>query len=132
MIPTPALVLDEESLEGLLIKAGCLAAEETVRKLKAELVQDPQEKHILRLRNFLIDRSTIVKPREIWANGHHIRRIELSAKGKPKSTTWFQMFKRESGLGACTSRPSSQHGRLREWCFEDIANAWEKYYALRW
>ena len=128
----PAIVLTEDVLEEMLIRAGRLAAEQTVAKLKGELMQDPRERHILLLRNFLNDRSTVPNPRDVWANGHHIRQIELSNQGKPRSMTWFQRFKTESGLAACVSRPSPSHGRLQEWTFEDIANAWEHYYALRW
>ncbi|MCW2307360.1 hypothetical protein [Rhodobium gokarnense] len=129
---TPAIVLTHEALDRLLEEAGCRAAEKTVAKLQSQLIQDPRERHLRQLRGYLMDRSTLQNPRELWANGHHIRRIELSSKGKPKSMTWFQRFKHESGLAACISRPSAEHGRLQEWTFEDIANAWDRYYALQW
>ncbi|PLX39564.1 MAG: hypothetical protein C0606_03430 [Hyphomicrobiales bacterium] len=128
----PAIVLSKDVLEEMLTEAGRRAAELTVEKLQAQLVQDPRERHLRLLRSYLLDRSEVEKPRDMWASSHDIRRIELSAKGKPKSTTWFQRFKRESGLAECVSRPSASHGRLQEWTFEDIANAWQRFYALRW
>ncbi|WP_316859782.1 hypothetical protein [uncultured Cohaesibacter sp.] len=127
-----AVVLNKDVLEEMLERAGQRGAELAVAQFKEQLEQDPQDRHVMRLREFLLDRSSVELPREVWASSHHIRRIELSPKGKPKSNTWMQHFKRESGLEGCTSRPSPSHGRLREWCFEDIANAWERFYAFKW
>ncbi|WP_158510368.1 hypothetical protein [Roseibium album] len=46
--------------------------------------------------------------------------------------TWLHRFKQESGLADCASRPCPTHGRLQEWTFENIANAWERYYMMKW
>lgn len=127
-----AVVLSQEALNKMVEQAAQRGAEQAIKHFKTELEQDPQDRHVRRLRDYLADRSSIENPREIWASSHHIRQIELSTKGKPKSTTWMQQFKHESGLADCTSRPSPTHGRLREWTFEDIANAWERFYAFRW
>ena len=128
----PAIVLTKSDLQEMLEQAGQRAAELVLAQHNADLMLDPQERQVKLLRGYLADRSSIEDPRAMWANSHHIRRLEVGANGKPKSMTWLHRFKQETGLAACVSRPSPAHGRLREWTFEDIANAWERYYMLRW
>ncbi|MEM5585235.1 hypothetical protein WNZ15_22455 [Roseibium sp. AS2] len=128
----PAIVLSTEALEEMLERVGRRAAELVVAQLNADLREDPQDRQVKLLRCYLADRRSIEDPRAMWANSHHIRRIEVGSNGKPKSMTWLHRFKQESGLIDCVSRPSPTHGRLREWTFEDIANAWERYYMLKW
>ncbi len=126
----PAVVLTEESLTSLLVAAGELAAKRTVELLENNLVQSPTDKKLLSLIGYIQDRTTIDNPRDHWAHGKHIKMINPPKSGKPRSDTWFHYFKQKTGLHDCFSRKSPEHGRLREWTFEDIAIAWDKYYAL--
>lgn len=123
----PALIIMEHELQHILKTAAKAAAQEVIDAFRAELSVDPSESHIRKLRAFIQDRSTVADPREVWANGKHIRSIRLSSKGKPLSTSWFQHFKVDSGLADCISRKSQTAGGHVEWCFEDIANAWEQH-----
>lgn len=127
---TPAYVLTHTQLEQLMLDTARRAAELTVDKLRAELTQDPSLKQLYDLRGYILDRSTIKNPRARWASSHLIRRIETNSKDQPKSVAWFMKFQKETGLKDCPSRKSPTHGRSREWTFEDIANAWEGYYAF--
>lgn len=128
---TPALVITRHALIELMETVVTNAVQKALEGVQNDLPYDPDARVVDRLRRYLDDRATIDKPRETWAHGKHIRALHLNKAGKPRSVTWFQQFKRESGLAGCPSRTSSQHGRLQEWCFEDIANAWEQYYILR-
>lgn len=123
----PALILMEHELEHMLKATARHAAQEVIENFRAELSTDPTETHIRKLRAFIADRSTVTNPREVWANGKHIRSIKLNSRGKPRSASWFQQFKKQSGLKNCFNRPSMNAGGTREWCFEDIANAWEQH-----
>lgn len=129
---TPAMLITETELNDMLTKAGKLAAQEIVEHLKQDIYQDPQVTLTKRLRAFIEDRSTELNPRDIYANGRHIRMVQPNKNGKPKSTAWFQNFKRDSTLNQCFHRPSPDHGHLQEWCFEDIANAWDHYHRQRY
>jgi len=110
----------------MLNQTAKIAASEVIDAFRAELSIDPNEALVRKLRAYIEDRNTVTSPREVWANGLHIRSIKLSSKGKPLSTSWFQHFKRDSGLVDCFSRKSQTSGGRTEWCFEDIANAWEQ------
>jgi hypothetical protein len=123
----PAFIFMKHELEDMLKSTARHAAQEVIEAFRAELSIDPTETHIRKLRAFIADRSTVTNPRELWANGKHIRSIRLSSKEKPLSTSWFHHFKRDSGLGDCISRKSQTAGGHVEWCFEDIANAWEQH-----
>ena len=127
-----ALVIMEHELTDLLTKTGKIAAAEILEAFRQEINQDPIEKHATTLRNYIEDRTTLKDPRNRFAHGHHIRLLNPAKNNKPKSIAWFQNFKKESQLKDCPSRASTTHGRLQEWCFEDIANAWDYYHRQRW
>ena len=129
---TAAIVVTEEELTNMLTQAGKAGAREVMSEYEQQLEQDPVERHTQLLRDFIEDRSILDNPREVFGSGRHIRRIIPAKNGKPKSVAWFQGFKRESKLNLCKNRPSPDHGRLQEWCFEDIANAWDNYNRQRW
>lgn len=129
---TAALVVTKEELQKMLEEAGRVSAYTVLNSFKEELNTDPMDKQIKRLQSYIEDRTTIDKPRDEWANGRHIRRLNLNMNGKPKSMSWFKTFKQESTLNQCFNRPSPDHGRLQEWCLEDIANAWDHYHRQRW
>lgn len=131
MDTTPAVVLTHHHLRTMLDEVAEKAANKAVANLKTEIRTDPNELIVERLRAYLADRTTEADSREVWAHSGHIRQLELNRRGQPKSVAWFQGFKRVTGLRDCPSRASKQHGRLREWCFEDIANAWVAYYGYR-
>ncbi len=125
----PAIVISEENLKGMLVAAGELAATLTVEKLEKRIIQGPDEKTTLKLRGYIQDRSTLQNPREHWANGIHIKDINPASTGKPRTNTWFHHFKKRTGLKDCFTRQSPRHSRMKEWTFEDVANAWDMYYA---
>jgi len=126
-----ALVVMEHDLRELAIEAGKEAAEKVLAQFQEDMNRTPQDKQVERLRAYIEDRSSCSNPREHWAHSRHIRMIKPTKTGKPKSISWFQKFKKASMLDGCNSKASSDHGRLREWCFEDIANAWEYYHRQR-
>ena len=128
---TPALVMTHHALTELMETVATNAASKALAAAEDVLHYDPDARVVDLLRRYLDDRAALENPREHWAHGKQIRALHKTGAGKPRSVTWFQSFKKESGLGGCPSRISSQHGRLREWCFEDIANAWDQYYVLR-
>lgn len=119
-----AIVVTKHELKELLKEAGEAGASEILDAFKDELITDPVLKQTNRLRDYIADRSTIANPREEWANGRHIRMLKPAKNGKPKSVAWFQEFKKKSKLNQCFHRPSVDHGRLQEWCFEDIYLSW--------
>jgi len=129
---TNAIIVTKQDLKQMLTEAGIIAAETVLNNFKEELNTNPLEKQTKRLKDFIADRSTIPNPKDEWANGRHIRLLAPNKNGKPKSMAWFQTFKKESILNHCPSRSSTDHGRLREWRFEDIANAWDHYHRQRW
>lgn len=129
---TAAMIVTESELNEMLTKAGKVAAQEIIEHLKQEIYQDPVQTVTNKLRAYIEDRGTEQSPRDIYANGRHIRMLVPAKNGKPKSTAWFQNFKRDSTLNKCFHRPSSEHGHLQEWCFEDIANAWDHYHRQKW
>ena len=131
METTPAIVITPHHLIELMENAATNAANKALAAAEEALHYDPDARVVDLLRRYLDDRTTLENPREHWAHGKHNRALHKTGAGKPRSVTWFQSFKKESGLGGCPSRISSQHGRLREWCFEDIANAWDQHYVLR-
>lgn len=123
---TTALIVTKNDLAEIISAAGTMAAIKAVEALRADLNQDPAEKQLQLLRNYIADRTTINNPRDHWASGRLIRMIAPNQNGKPKSVSWFQKFKQTSGLNTCPHRTSHEHGRLQEWCFEDIANVWRR------
>lgn len=122
----PAIILSEYDLEHMVRNAARQAAQEVIDGLLDDLKGNPNDAVVRNLRAFIEDRSTVANPREVWANGLHIRSIYPGRDGKPKSTSWFQQFKIKSGLNDCLYRKSRSAGGTREWCVEDIANAWER------
>ncbi|OBY24582.1 hypothetical protein A9D60_24050 [Leisingera sp. JC1] len=122
----PAMIFLEHELQHMLTEAAKQAAQEVIDNFKSELSTDPNEVVIRKLRKYLADRRSVANPRDQWANGLHIRSIKTNTRGKPRSQSWFQQFKVKSGLNGCFSRKSLSSGGFREWCFEDIANAWEQ------
>ena len=125
MTGQPAIILNEYELEHMVRAAARQAAQEVVAALRDDLKGNPVDAVVRNLRAFIEDRSTVPNPRQVWANGLHIRSIYPGRDGKPKSTSWFQQFKTNSGLNDCLHRKSRSAGGNHEWCFEDIANAWE-------
>ncbi len=121
----PAIILMEHELQHMLIATAKQAAQEVISTFKSDLISDPNDQIIRKLRSYIADRSTIADPRDEWANGLHIRSVKVSSNGKLRSQSWFQQFKVKSGLNDCFYRKSLSSGGYREWCFEDIANAWE-------
>ncbi|MEW7008473.1 MULTISPECIES: hypothetical protein [unclassified Lentilitoribacter] len=128
---TAALVVTKEELKKMLEEVGRISATQILNSFKAELNTNPIEKQTKRLQTYIQDRNSIENPREEWANGRHIRRLNPSKNGKPKSMSWFKTFKEESTLNKCFNRPSPDHGRLQEWTFEDVANAWDHFHRQR-
>lgn len=128
---TPALVITRHELKTLMDRVAVDAASKVLTAFKDEFEYDPDKRIVDQLRRYLDDRTTVAEPREVWAHGKHIRAVMPNGKGKARSATWFQQFKRESGLAGCPTRTNKHHGRLQEWCFADIANAWDQYYVLR-
>lgn len=124
----PAVVLTQDKLEYMLEEAGKKAAELTVSKMKAQLIQDPSEQLLLTLRRYIADPKSVENPRDQWANSEIIRRISFTANGKPKSVAWFMKFQRETGLKQCPTRRNPHSGPRKCWCFGDIRNAWLNYY----
>jgi len=126
MVGQPAFVVMEYELEHMLRTTAREAAQEVIAAFRSELSVDPTDAVVRRLRGYLEDRSSVANPRDQWANGLHIRLLKPGPGGKARSTSWLQQFKVRSGLCACISRKSLSVGGTREWCFEDIANAWER------
>ena len=122
----PAIIFMEHELQHMLTETAKKAAQEVIDNFKSELSTDPNEAVIRKLRAYIADRRSVSKPRDQWANGLHIRSIKLNTRGKPRSQSWFQQFKVKSGLNDCFNRKSLTSGGFKEWCFEDIANAWEQ------
>jgi len=127
-----ALVIMEHDLAEMIHKAGKTAAAEILEQFRQDMNRTPQDKQVEQLRAYIEDRSSCSNPREHWAHSRHIRMIKPTKAEKPKSISWFQKFKKASMLDGCNSKASSDHGRLKEWCFEDIANAWDHYHRQRW
>lgn len=123
-----ALVLTNGQLQDLLQEAARQGAALAVAKLRAELHQSPDDATLQQLRAYLRDPASVPNPRDHWAHSGIIRQIEMTPRGKPKSTAWFMAFQRESRLNECFSRPSPAYGRRREWSFADIRAAWASYY----
>ena len=128
----PAVVVTEDDLKDMMIGAGRVAAKEVMEQVKGDINRDPMERQVMLLRQFIEDRSTIKEPDKHYASSRHIRMLTPNKNGKPKSVSWFQGFKKESRLDQCHHRPSPNHGRLHEWSFEDIANAWVYYLHQKW
>ncbi len=120
-----AVIVTKEELDLRTREIARIAAQEVIACFKAESKLEPHEATVEALRQYIADRSQISDPREHWANALHIRSIKPSKVGRPKSASWFQLFKTKSGLANCIKRKSSAFGGRHEWCFEDIANAWE-------
>lgn len=126
-----ALVLTSSQLREMLTEAAKQGATLAVQELRADLHQTPEEATLQKLRGYLADPSSLSNPHEHWADSGVIRRIQLTASGKPKSTAWFMKFQRETGLAECPTRQSPAYGRRREWKFADIKLAWDTYYGRR-
>lgn len=131
MDATPALVITRHQLKKMLEETANQAASAAVDQLKSELNTDPDDRLVQRLRDYIIDPTSLDNPRDYWASGPHVRAIENGNNGKPKSIAWFHRFKVKSGLKECFHRRSKRHGHLQEWNFEDIRLCWESYYAFR-
>lgn len=125
---TPAVVLTHDQLKYMLEEAGKTAAELTVQKMQEQLLQDPNEKLLLTLREYIANPNSMEKPREQWAHSAIIREVALTPKGKPKSVAWFMKFQKETGLNHCPTQRNASNGPRKCWCFEDIRNAWQIYY----
>lgn len=126
-----ALVLTSTQLRDMLTEAARLGATLAVAELRADLQQTPEDATLKKLRAYLADPASLSNPNELWADSGVIRRIQTTARGKPKSTAWFMKFQRETGLSQCLSRQSPAYGRRREWTFTDIKLAWDNYYRRR-
>jgi hypothetical protein len=123
-----AVVLSSAQLRELLTEAAKLGAALAVQELRADLHQSPEDATLQKLRSYLADPASLSNPNDHWAHSELIRRIQATARGKPKSTAWFMKFQRETGLAKCFTRPSPGYGRRREWAFVDIRLAWNTYY----
>ncbi|MFD1983346.1 hypothetical protein ACFSOZ_11775 [Mesorhizobium newzealandense] len=123
-----ALVLTSTQLRDMLTEAAREGASLAVASLRAELHQAPDDATLKKLRAYLADPASLANPQDHWAHSELIRRIQPTARGKPKSTAWFMRFQRETGLNECFTRPSPAYGRRREWSFADIRLAWDAYY----
>ncbi|MDD1498993.1 hypothetical protein PVA19_11275 [Agrobacterium sp. CNPSo 3708] len=126
-----ALVLTDHQLDELLREAARQGAALAVAELRKEIHQSPDDVTLQRLRTYLTNPASIPNPNDCWAHSGIIRQIELTPRGKPKSSAWFMKFQRETGLVDCYTRPSPAYGRRREWSFSDIRLAWETYYRSR-
>lgn len=131
MEPMQAVVLTNTQLAEMLIEAARQGAALAVAELRKEIHQSPDDAALQRLRTYLHNPALIPNPQDCWAHSDIIRQIELTPRGKPKSSAWFMKFQRETGLAGCYTRPSPAYGRRREWSFADIRLAWEAYYRRR-
>jgi hypothetical protein len=126
-----ALVLTDAQLREMLTEAARQGAAFAVAELRADLRQSPEDATLQKLRAYMADPAILPDPHGEWAHSGIIRQIELTARGKPKSTAWFMKFQRETGLIKCHTRHSPAYGRRREWTFADIKLAWDVYYGRR-
>lgn len=126
-----AVVLSNTQLEDMLRDAARQGAVLAVAELRRDLHQSPDDATLQRLRAYLTNPASIPNPNECWAHSGIIRAIELTPRGKPKSSAWFMKFQRTTGLCDCFTRPSPVYGRRREWSFADIKLAWHAYYRRR-
>ncbi|MER9474365.1 hypothetical protein [Mesorhizobium sp. M0520] len=126
-----ALVLTSTQLRDMLMEAARQGAALAVAELRTDLHQTPEDATLQKLRSYLADPASLPNPTDHWADSGLIRRIQSTARGKPKSTAWFMKFQRETGLNECFTRQSSAYGRRREWTFVDIRLAWDSYYRKR-
>ncbi|MBM2716213.1 hypothetical protein JQK88_34660 [Mesorhizobium caraganae] len=122
-----ALVLTSAQLREMLTQAAKQGAALAVQELRTELHQAPEDATLQKLRCYLTDPASISNPHDHWAHSELIRRIQATARGKPKSMAWFMRFQRETGLAGCPTRQSPAYGRRREWTFADIKLAWDAY-----
>lgn len=123
-----AVVLSSTQLEEMLREAARQGAALAVAELRKDICQSPDDATLQQLRTFLMNPASVSNPDELWAHSGIIRGIELTPRGKQKSSAWFMKFQRETGLGECYSRPSPSYGRRREWSFTDIRSAWQRFY----
>lgn len=126
-----AVVLTSTQLHEMMTDAARKGAALAVEQLRSELHQTPDEATLQQLRVYLTNPATLANPNDYWAHSGLVRQIQLSPRGKPKSSAWFMLFQRESGLSQCFSRPSPGYGRRKEWRFTDIRLAWDTYYRKR-
>ncbi|MDX8455200.1 hypothetical protein RFM98_20825 [Mesorhizobium sp. VK9D] len=126
-----AVVLSSAQLRDMLMEAAKLGAALAVQEFRADLRQSPEDARLQKLRGYLADPASLSNQHEHWADSGVIRRIQTTAQGKPKSTSWFMKFQRETGLSGCPTRQSPAYGRRREWSFADIKLAWDAYYRRR-
>ncbi|MBB2905295.1 hypothetical protein FHR76_001639 [Rhizobium sp. RAS22] len=126
-----AVVLAHTQLEDMLRDAARQGAALAVAELRKEIHQSPDDVTLQRLRTYLTNPASIPNPNDCWAHSGIVRQIELTPRGKPKSSAWFMKFQRETGLVDCYTRPSPAYGRRREWSFADIRLAWAAYYRRR-
>lgn len=126
-----ALVLTDMQLRDMLTEAARQGATLAVRELRADLHQTPDDAALQKLRAYVADSASLPNPDEHWAHAGLIRQVQLTARGKPKSTAWFMRFQRLTGLADCQTRSSPAFGRRREWRFSDIKLAWDAYYRVR-
>ncbi|MGX5844228.1 hypothetical protein ACWGTI_26270 [Mesorhizobium sp. ArgA1] len=126
-----ALVLTSAQLREMLTQAAREGANLAVASMRAELHQTPDDATLQKLRAYLTDPASIASPQDHWAHSGLLCQIEPTPRGKPKSTSWFMKFCRETGLNECCTRQSPAYGRRREWTFADIKLAWDAYYRKR-
>ncbi|MET3524407.1 hypothetical protein [Mesorhizobium abyssinicae] len=126
-----ALVLTSTQLRDMLTEAAKRGAALAIEDLRADLQQAPDDSTLQKLRGYLVDPASIANPCDYWAHSELIRRIQITARGRPKSIAWFMKFQRQTGLRECHTRLSPVFGRRREWMFTDIRLAWEAYYRKR-
>ncbi|MGV1905067.1 hypothetical protein [Agrobacterium cavarae] len=124
-------MLSHTQLDDMLREAARQGAALAVAELRKEIHQSPDDVTLQRLRTYLTNPSSIPNPNDCWAHSGIVCQIELTSRGKPKSSAWFMKFQRETGLVDCYTRPSPAYGRRREWSFADIRLAWEGYYRRR-
>lgn len=121
-----ALVITSTQLRDMLTEAAKLRAALAVKELRADLHQTPDDATLQKLRSYLAEPASLADPQDHRAHSELIRRVQQTAKGKPKSTA-FMKFQREP----CFTRPSPGYGRRREWTFADIRLAWDAYSGKR-
>ncbi len=126
-----ALVLTSTQLRDMLTEAARQGAALAVAELRADLRQSPEDVTLQKLRSYLADPASLSNPHDHWADSGLIRRIQVTSRGKPRSTAWFMKFQRQTGLHECFTRQSPAYGRRREWTFADIGLAWDAYYRKR-
>jgi hypothetical protein len=84
-----ALVQAETQLRDMLAEAAKQGAALAVDQLRAHLHQSPEGAIAQKLRAYLADPASLANPHAHWAHSGIIRQIEMTPRGKHKSTAWF-------------------------------------------